>query len=142
LGGRILLKPFDYFKSVTNKFHEPTRRTPVLLRHANQQVESASFNLPEGWTVEAVPSDTSFMNSVGQCHVKFSLTDDKLIVNRTSIIESPFWTTAQYPLVKEFFQVREDLSNLTVVLTEADESATAEEVSETDVVEESEGTKE
>ncbi|MCB2230475.1 DUF3857 domain-containing protein [bacterium] len=117
-GSRVLLKPFAFCTSVENPFYAPERKTAVLFDYAHKLEESAFIVLPEGYTVEALPNDTSFANRIGSCTIGFQNMGDKILAQRFFVLNRPFWGVTDYPDVQALFQARKDLSGQVVVLTE------------------------
>jgi hypothetical protein len=114
---KILLRPFDYFVSADNPFFKQERNKAILFDYSYQYREGAQFLIPEGWQVEALPTDTVFQNVAGQCSVQFVNFGNTLSVQRYFMMTSPFWLVDQYPIVKELFQTRKDYNDLVVVLS-------------------------
>jgi hypothetical protein len=116
---RILLKPFNYLSNADNPFHAQDREQAILFKHSFQLRESAQIELPEGWSVEALPGDTVYANIAGECGVQFTNLGNILNVQRYFVLNSPFWRIEQYPIIKSLFQTRKDFSDLIIVLTTA-----------------------
>jgi hypothetical protein len=117
-GNRILFKPFDYFTDSQNPFFVQERKKSILFEHSSEKRESAQFNLPEGWAVEALPRDTIFANMAGECGVQFTNFGKILTVQSYFILNSPFWLVEHYPIVKELYQTRENFGGQIIVLKE------------------------
>jgi hypothetical protein len=117
-GNKIFFKPVTYLADSKNRFYASKRKFDILFDYAYKERELAEFALPEGWTVDAIPSDTIFQNAVGTCQLIFNTIDNKIEVQRLFFISQPFFTIDQYPLVRALFQARQDLANLIVVLKE------------------------
>ena len=47
MGGRLILRPFDYMSEASNLFHATDRRRPLLFDYAYQLTEEAIFTLPD-----------------------------------------------------------------------------------------------
>jgi hypothetical protein len=114
--GRLLFKPLDYFVKRDNPFVSATRKTPIVFRSAYQRKESAQFELPEGWSIEALPTDTMFTNRVGKCGVQFMQLGDKLSVQRSFTLNAPMWKVEDYHDIRALFQARQEMSDRIVVL--------------------------
>lgn len=121
-GSRILLKPFDFCSAVENPFYAPERKSTILFDYAYELRETAYIELPAGYTVEALPADTTFQNEIGQCVIGFQLNDNTLVAQRFFRLNRPFWGVTDYPSVQALFQSRQDLSGQIVMLSESDES--------------------
>jgi len=118
VGGRILLKPCDYLSDAANNFVKGDRAGPVLFRHAYVLEETAEFRLPDGWQLEALPSDSSYRNKVGRCEVQFRDTESGFTVFRAVTLLGPYWLTDDYKSVQRLFQARQEMSDRMVVLTQ------------------------
>lgn len=116
IGGRILLKPFDFLTCGENPFHAVERRGSLLFPFAYELEESASFTLPSGWEIEALPSDTSYTNLAGNCAVSYANVDGTLKLTCSFVLTSPFWYPDDYLYIKRLFQSRQDQANSIVVL--------------------------
>ena len=115
--GRLLFKPLDYFVKRDNPFVSATRLTPIVFRSAYQRKESAQFELSEGWSIEALPADTMFVNRVGKCGVQFTQLGNLLTVQRSFTLNAPMWKVEDYRDVRALFQARQDMSDRVAVLT-------------------------
>jgi hypothetical protein len=115
-GDKILFKPMDYFVTRQNPFISTKRQTPIAFGYAYHRREAAQINIPEGWVVEALPSDSLFSNRVGNCGVQFTQIGNMLSVQRIFKLNAPIWQVADYKDVRVLFQAREDMGELIVVL--------------------------
>jgi hypothetical protein len=115
-GDKILFKPMDYFVTRQNPFISTKRQTPIAFGYAYRRREAAQINIPEGWVVEALPSDSLFSNRVGDCGVQFTQIGNMLSVQRIFKLNAPLWQVADYKDVRVLFQAREDMSERIVVL--------------------------
>jgi hypothetical protein len=118
-GGRILFKPFDYLLDAENKFVSAERAGPVLFRHAYKVTEAAAFQLPEGWKVEALPTDTAYKGVAGQCAVRFTDLGGSVSVQRVFALYGPYWVQENYAEVRSLFRARQEMSDLIVILSES-----------------------
>jgi hypothetical protein len=116
-GGRLLFKPLDYFVKRDKPFVSVTLITPIVFRSAYQRKESAQFELPEGWSIEALPTDSTFANRVGKCGVQFSQIGNTLTVQRSFTLNAPMWKVEDYRDVRALFQARKDMSDRVAVLS-------------------------
>lgn len=115
-GDRIFLKPFDFLSDAENPFFASERKNAMLFPYAGVLNEEARFLTPAGWAVEGMPQDTSYKNLVGACSVSFRTTNDTLTVQRHFTLKAPFWSPKDYRLVRRLFQMRQDFSDLIVIL--------------------------
>jgi hypothetical protein len=118
LAGRILLKPCDYLSDSQNKFVKSERTGPVLFRNALTLEETADFQLPASWKIEALPGDSSYSNKVGRCEVKFIPSESGFTVRRAFTLTGPYWLTEDYASVRRLYQARQDMSDRVGVLSQ------------------------
>jgi len=117
MGSRLILKPFDYMSEASNPFHATDRRRPLLFDYAYQLTEEAIFNLPESWQIDALPDSKEFENQAGSCRVSISYSENILSVHREFVLIQPFWGADAYPLVKDLFQQRQNMSGSSIILS-------------------------
>ncbi len=120
--GRLLLKPFSYLSDSKNPFYATERKGPILFPYTYELKEAATFEIPAGWTVEALPSDTMYTGQAGKCGVAFVTFGNTISVQRSFELSVPFLVTGNYAIVKELYQTRQDLAEQIVVLKKDDES--------------------
>ncbi|MCP4545818.1 MAG: hypothetical protein GY835_05050, partial [bacterium] len=118
--GRLLLKPFSYLSGSKNPFVASERTGPVLFPYAYELTESATFDIPTGWTVEALPSDTMYTGRAGRCGVQYVTFGSTISVQRVFELAVPFWATNDYAVIKGLYQTRQDLAEQIVVLKKVD----------------------
>lgn len=121
---RVMLKPCDYLLQFDNPFFTDQRRYSIWLPYAHERRESAQFEIPEGWTVEAMPRDSLFKSPVGSCGILFTTFGNTVTVQRTFILNSPFWQAKNYSAVRDLFQTAADLDNLVVILARNTDTGT------------------
>ena len=88
----------------------------IMFDYAQETFEALSVPIPEGWGIEALPSDTSVVNKVGTCSLSFKKVGGSLSVQRMFVLNSPYWRVEDYAAVQGLFAGREALNGLTVVL--------------------------
>ncbi len=116
-GDRLLLKPFDYMSEMENPFYGDDRRYGILFNYAYHLQESAQFTLPDGMTVESLPTDSVYRNPVGSFSVSFNNFGNTLIVGRYFMLDRAFWSADAYPPVRDLFQTWENVRDMVVVLS-------------------------
>ena len=116
---RLLIKPCDYLTSFENPFYADKRQNNVLFRYGHELHETGQFEIPPGWSVEAMPSDSLFENPVGSCSIKFTNEGNAISVQRTFVLSAPFWNVVSYSPIRDLFQTAADFDNLIVVLTKS-----------------------
>ena len=115
-GKRMFLRPCDFLESTDNPFDAAERETSIMFNYAQETFEALSVSLPEGWEIEALPSDTAITNKIGTCALSFKKVGGSLSVQRRFVLNSPYWRVEDYAAVQELFAGREALNGLTVVL--------------------------
>lgn len=124
-GDKVVFNPLAYLSSQTSPFVAEERKGPIAFQHACQFHETATFELPDGWTVEAVPDDNEFHNQVGQFGTHFMVYGNILSVQRLFTLETPYWQPRDYRTVKRFYDARQQLNQVLVVLTRTGASETS-----------------
>jgi hypothetical protein len=118
-GDRMLLKPCRYLSASENPFLEKKRNHDILFPYAYTAKDSATFELPEGWTVEALPSDTVIDNPIGRCEVSFTGEGSRVTVKRTFTLKVARCLKTQYLYVRQLFAARREMSDKIIVLKAA-----------------------
>ena len=116
MGNRLLMRPADFLSPEDNPFTSDERKYDIMLNYARETSQSVTVTFPAGWSVEAVPSDTTFSNGVGRCGITFETGDGSVTIKRFSAIMKPEWGVEAYPDIKDFFATRQALNDMTVVL--------------------------
>ncbi len=129
VGNMLIIKPFEFLRIADNPFQEETRNTPIVFKHAQSIREICQLQIPDGWVVEGMPSDTSFANIVGECAVQFNNFGSTLSIQRMVTLASPFWTPDYYSTVKEFYATQQHFNDLVIVLKKEDQTETSGEKS-------------
>lgn len=118
---RLLVKPCDYLTSFENPFYADKRLNNVLFRYSHELNETAQFEIPDGWSVEAMPSDSLFKCPIGSCSIKFASEGNSISVQRTFVLAAPFWNVTSYSAIRNLYQTAADFDNLIVVLSKKQE---------------------
>jgi hypothetical protein len=116
VGERLLLQPFKLFRHTVNPFQADIRQHPIAFEYAYEINEALNIELPENWSVEALPADTMLANEVGDCGATFMTIGQRLSVQRRFRMNHPYWPPSAYPQVRELFQAQQALNASTVVL--------------------------
>ena len=115
-GDRILFKPCQYLAACENPFLDKKRNHDILFPYAYVTKDSASFALPEGWTVEALPADTVIENPLGRCEVHFVNEGNTVGVKRTFALIKACCPKTQYSYIRQLFASRQEISDKIIVL--------------------------
>jgi len=126
LGGKVFFKPFGHIAQFEDPFTSETRENPILLDYAHRRQDIASYSLPDSYTIEALPNDTTFANDVGVCRVSFSQEGDSLVAKRDFELTFPYWHADQYPIVKDLYGSVRQFDNLIVILSKATKTGAGE----------------
>jgi hypothetical protein len=119
IGGKILLKPCDYLSASENRFVAEERTSPILFDFASDETESVTFKLPEGWAVEAMPTDSTYRNKIGQCEISFAIDETgALTVERRLMVKMPYWQVEDYPHIRRLYQAYQKMNEQIVVLAQ------------------------
>ena len=115
-GNRVLVNICDFITESENPFHSPERTTAVLFDNAFQSMESVQLEIPEGWSVEALPADSTFMNPAGECGIRFTNFGATLNAQINFTLNTPYLRVEHYALIRVLYQNREDFSRQVIVL--------------------------
>ena len=124
MGDRLLLNPLEYCEERENHFTSNHREHAIVYRYAHQLQQILTVGLPDGWTVETLPSDSVFSCSVGSCGASFVAFGNQLSVQSSFVINSPFNTVEQYSEFQELYSTHNVLSKTTVSIVFNDDSET------------------
>jgi hypothetical protein len=117
VGNRLLLRPVDFLSEQDNPFTSDERKYDIMFHYAYRSTETVTIDLPEDWTVEALPEDSTFTNQIGECTVSFETEDGDLRISRSFMLSKPEWEVVSYGDVKELFASRQALNDLAVVVS-------------------------
>jgi hypothetical protein len=113
-----LIRPIRYMSRIDNPFSEGDRRQPVMFDFAERIIETVDLNLPQGWTIEALPRNIDFRNSAGSCAVSFWGGDDRLHVQRLFEVATPVLPEESFPLLYELFDKAAGFQAISVLIAE------------------------
>ena len=89
-----------------------------MLPYAFDTHEVLTIALPGGWEVEVLPPEQSFRNRIGSCRASFSAEGNTLTVERAFRVERDYLPKEQYLSIRELYQFRQGLDDLSLVLRE------------------------
>jgi hypothetical protein len=115
-GDRLLLQPFKLLRQTVNPFQADARANAVVFDYAYELVEALNIDLPVNWEIEALPTDTMFVNNVGASEAIFIKFGRTLSVQRRFKLNHPYCPPADYSHLRALFQAHQTLSASTVVL--------------------------
>lgn len=118
-GSRLFLQPFGALNQSPSPFQTDERRYPIVFDHAYELTEMLNIDLGTDWKVDALPADKTFVNTAGRCEAKFACFGQTLSVQRLFRLDRPFWSVAEYPVVRELFRTFHGQEILAVVLSKS-----------------------
>ncbi|MFZ1682552.1 MAG: DUF3857 domain-containing protein [Candidatus Zixiibacteriota bacterium] len=118
VAGRLLVKPFELMQTTEDPFVAQTRQNTIVMEYAAETDEALSIELPDGWKVEGLPTDTIYSNSFGSCGVRFTSFEHSVEVQRTFKINLPFAPVEEYVAAQKLYQTLVGLNSLTVALVQ------------------------
>lgn len=111
----LIFKPAIVNRSRSIYLTEKERTHPVSL-NSSSFVETATFDLPEGFTVDEVPDTINLKTSFGNYSTSYEVKDGKLIYKRTMITKRTVVPTENYAKVRDFYKKILDSEQSPVVL--------------------------
>jgi hypothetical protein len=118
-GGHLFIKP-DYLSSGhDNPFQTEKRKYPIMFDYAKEITVTSEIVIPESWSVESLPTDTTFSNLVGQCLYRFQSyeNENRLEIEQSFQLNKPEWKAGSYWRVKKLYQAYKALQELTALLS-------------------------
>lgn len=116
-GNLLLLKPASFMGEASNPFKSETRTGDIRFRYAYATRDSALFQIPDGWSVQGLPTDTVVETKAGKCSVHYVGNGQTICVIRDFELKSPYWENQAYRQVRTLFEAREKAAEGTVVLS-------------------------
>jgi len=117
--GRVVIEPLGILRKQENPFTATRRQGAIVFDYAYELDETVIVAAPDGMTVEAVPADVAFSNSVGTSEVRFTRDGDKARVRHRLRINEPWWEVEDYAKVQTLFTKEADLSSMAIVFAGA-----------------------
>ena len=119
--GKRAFVPGDFFDaSAKQLFASQTRESPVDLRYPYIIGDQVTVTFPSGMTVESVPADAEVPFKPNADYVvKYTRSANTWELHRVIALGNPFYKTAEYPQLRDFFQKTEAQDQQQVVLQKA-----------------------
>lgn len=111
----LIFKPAIVNRSRSIYLTEKVRNHPVSL-DSSSFTETATFNLPEGFTVDEVPAAVKLETTFGKYTADYEVKDGKLIFKREMITNRTLVPTKEYNSVRDFYSKIRDAEQSPVVL--------------------------
>jgi len=122
--GKRLLVPANLFE-VNAKPHFPqaTRELAIDMHYPSATQDAVRYKFPAGVAIESAPTnDTGRLSDIGVFEVKSVRTPTSITLYRNMIIGKTYFTPAEYPDLRAFYNKLETKDQETVVLTHAPEA--------------------
>ena len=109
MGDRFMfpINPFNASVSPTVKYK--TRRNPFQINRGYQDIDTYVIQLPEDYSVEALPPEVNLITDFGSYALSFEVEDAKLIVHRKFLLNSGKFPKDRY---EDFRQFKLEISKL------------------------------
>jgi hypothetical protein len=98
----LVFKPAIVNRANSIYLTEKLRTAPVML-DADSFVETATFNLPQGFVVDEMPDAVSLETPFGKYSTKYEVKDNKLVFTRSLITTRTTVPVEKYNSVKDFY---------------------------------------
>ncbi len=116
-GNLLLLKPANFMGGAGNPFTSENRTGDIRFRYAYATRDSALFQIPSGWSVQGLPTDTVVETKAGKYSIRYTQNGETVSVTSDFVLESPYWERQAYRQVRTLFEAREKAAEGTVVLS-------------------------
>lgn len=124
-GKRLLLPSYLFLPKRKDAFNHETRKYPLYFPFAFSELDTISFKLPAGFTVESVPAKDDALLPYARYHNTSELADGQLVTKRTLLFNGIFFDVDKFPNLKAFFNKVQTLDEQQAVLQQP-ASTTAE----------------
>ncbi|HZV71348.1 MAG TPA: DUF3857 domain-containing protein [Saprospiraceae bacterium] len=100
-------------------FRLEKRTYPIEMNYPSEVSMMLNVALPEGYTIESLPSPIRFANSTGGIHVIYdaALVADKLNITIKYVVKQTYFEPEEYTTLKSIFNKRKEKFNEQIVLT-------------------------
>lgn len=117
-GGRILFMPNAFSRSggVPNRYRN--RKLPLEIQRGYFYEDDFAIELPDGYSIEALPNEKNIENEFGSYHMKISVSDDKksLYYKRSFLVKQGDYPKEKYSEYRDFRKEVSQSDNSKVVL--------------------------
>jgi hypothetical protein len=116
MGNHMIFRPSDFLSRIDYSFESENRKSAILFDYAHEIIDSLKISIPTGWDVEACPTDTTIFKNIGHWETEYIKNEREIFVKRRFRLKTPFGNPAEYPNIREFFKVQQDLNASSIVL--------------------------
>jgi len=103
VGDRLMLCLNMMNKMGDSPFQATTRKTPVLIKWPVYEVDTVTYELPEGYTLEKIPSKVSLLSDFGEYTTQVSKTGNTIQYVRTFKVYKAEHPVERYDEIVTFF---------------------------------------
>ncbi len=106
-GDNILVNPFisDHYK--IPPFRKEVRNYPIDFSYKNQDVFNSTLVIPEGYEIESLPTDTTFVSDDGSFTFIYHIEDMGINIQLHADVnrKEMYYKTTDYPELKSFYEL-------------------------------------
>lgn len=102
-GKRLFFTPNFISQNGTRLQQNDKRKFDVVYENDFTQIDTLQFQMPGGYTVEAMPKDVSISNSFGKYEIHFKVDADKVLVSRKYTRATNRFPPAEYNNLVKFY---------------------------------------
>lgn len=107
----------DLLKQYPIHFKTSKREYPVIFDYANTQKEILNINLPEGYSVKALPEVFSFATPIGKIELEVTSTNNQTLqIARTIELQKTYYNSDYFYAIYQFSKTLDKLNNDTIIL--------------------------
>jgi hypothetical protein len=121
IGDKIYLSPLLFLNVSENPFKQEKREYPVDFGYPNQEKLNITLEIPEGYTVESIPTviNLSTGDEIGLFKYNIANSGNKIQVSISTDINTAIVPADYYQVLKEFFKKMIEKQNEKIVLKKA-----------------------
>ena len=102
-GKRIFFTPNFLSQNGTRLQPNDKRKFDIVYKNDFTQVDTLQFQMPAGYSVEAMPKDISLSNNFGNYEIHFKVDADKVFVNRKYVRNANRYPASQFNDLVKFY---------------------------------------
>jgi hypothetical protein len=115
-GGRLLLPAILFHSGWEKSFQSSQREHPIYLDYGHQESDDVTLELPGNLTVERLPAPQGLKEKFASYQFSTDLQGTSLRMKRQVAMDGYYFTVAQYPRLRDFYDfVRANDEELTVL---------------------------
>ena len=105
LNSKRMLLPMSVFeKGNETLLPQAYRREPVYFPFGHSEFDKLTMSLPQGYRIEAVPSDKDYENTVGLFHFKRAIDMGRLRLERRTIRTGYYFRLDNYQALRQYYE--------------------------------------